>query len=118
MKTDPKLIHTGEKGWAYAAELARRYPPLLPALVEAVRRIHMSESNRTSTCGRVGGPLAHCGTCGKRKQPYGRFVPAAMAGVHCNHNCPGYYVPQRPDSLFPGEVCKGSCDCALRGMTP
>lgn len=54
---------------------------------------------------RIGRDYVECTVCRLRKPPIGRSVPMEMAnGMCCPHDCPGYQLEPRPDTLWPGEV--------------
>ena len=54
---------------------------------------------------RFGRPPVECTVCHRRKPPLGRSVPMEAANSYCcPHDCHGYNLDPRPDTLWPGEV--------------
>lgn len=50
------------------------------------------------------GVAVECATCGLRKKPVGRSIPAPTVGTYCcPRRCEGYSEEPCPGSLFPGE---------------
>ena len=59
---------------------------------------------------------AECGTCGKRKAPFGRSMAHEMQSSYCNMDeCDDYLKAPKPSSFFPGEFGKFNMDLYLAG---
>ena len=52
------------------------------------------------------GLAVECSVCRKRKKPYGRSAPMAMANGLCDQDCPGYFEAPRAGDLWPFESRK------------
>ena len=51
------------------------------------------------------GISVECSVCHRRKKPYGRSAPMAMANGLCDSDCDGYRLEPFPGALWPGETC-------------
>lgn len=59
-----------------------------------------------------------CTTCGRRKSPVGRDVPAAAANGYCTVDCRGYADEPIAGHLWAGELppvpCADRCTCPIQ----